>query len=65
MGVMMRGDHGICGSLFSSLDLEKRVLVDHPLRMTREGANTALKSLTGEFAKLDSPIGRERSRRSG
>src|SRR5437016_5679945 len=59
MGVTMRGDDGICGSLFSYIDLEKRVRADHPLRVIREVADTALKSLTGEFAKLYSPIGRE------
>jgi hypothetical protein len=32
MGVAMRGDDGICGSLFSYIDLEKRVRADHPLR---------------------------------
>ena len=59
MGVTMRGDDGICSKLFSYIDLEKRVRADHPLRVIREVANTALKSLTGEFAKLYSPIGRE------
>jgi transposase len=59
MGVAMRGEDGICGKLFSYIDLEKRVWADHPLRVVREVANTALKSLTGEFAKLYSPIGRE------
>ena len=55
----MRGNDGIYGKLFSYTDLEKRVRADHPLRVIREVANTALKSLTGEFAKLYSPIGRE------
>jgi transposase len=54
----MRGDDGICGSLFSYIDLEKRVRADHPLRVIRQIANAALKSLSGEFAKLYSPIGR-------
>jgi hypothetical protein len=63
----MRGDDGIYGKLFSYIDLEKRVRADYPLRVIREVANTARKSLTGEFAKLYSPIGREsiRSCRSG
>jgi hypothetical protein len=39
--------------------LEKRVRADHPLRVIREVANTALRSLSSEFAKLYSPIGRE------
>ena len=59
MGVVMRGDDGICGSLFSYIDLEKRVPADHPLRVIRQIANAALKSLSGEFGKLYSPIGRE------
>jgi transposase len=54
----MRGNDGIYGSLFSYIDLEKRVRSDHPLRVIREIANTALKSLSAEFAKLYSPIGR-------
>jgi transposase len=55
----MRGDDGICGSLFSYIDLEKRVRADHPLRVIRQIVNAALKSLSGAFAKLYSPIGRE------
>ena len=47
------------GSLFSYIDLETRVRSDHPLRAIRQIANAALKSLSGEFAKLYSPIGRE------
>ena len=54
----MRGDDMICGSLFSYIDLEKRVRVDHPLRVIREIANAALAALSGEFAELYSPIGR-------
>jgi hypothetical protein len=54
-----RGDDGICGSLFGYIDLEKRVRADHPLRVTRQIADAALNSLSGEFAKLYSPIGRE------
>src|SRR5690348_18479749 len=55
----MRGDDEICGRLFSYIDLEKRVRSDHPLRVVRQIANAALKSLSGEFQKLYSPIGRE------
>jgi transposase len=55
----MRGDDGICGRFFSYTDLEKRVRGDHPLRVIRQIANATLKSLSGEFAKLYSPIGRE------
>ena len=54
----MRGDDGICGSLFSYIDLEQRVRADHPLRVIRQIANAALASLSGEFQKLYSPIGR-------
>jgi transposase len=57
-GVAMRGDDGICGSFFSYTDLEKRVRSDHPLRVIPQIAKAALKSLSGEFAKLYSPIGR-------
>jgi transposase len=55
----MRGDDAICGSLFSYIDLEKRIRADHPLRVIRAIANAALKSLSGEFEKLYSPLGRE------
>jgi hypothetical protein len=59
----MRCDDGIYGSVFSHIDLyidlEKRVRVDHPLWVIRQIANAALKLLSGEFAKLYSPIGRE------
>ena len=54
----MRGDDGKSGRLFSYIDLEDRVWVDHPLRPIREIANAALASLTGEFAALYSGIGR-------
>ena len=55
----MRGDDTICGNLFSYIDLEKRIRADHPLRVIRAIANAALKSLSGEFQKLYSPLGRE------
>ncbi len=58
MGGAMRGDDEICGSLFSYVDLEKRVRAAHPLRVIREVANAALKALGGEFAALYSAIGR-------
>ena len=54
----MRGDYGICGSLFSYIGFEKRVRADHPLRVSREIANAAVKSLSAEFCELYSPIGR-------
>jgi hypothetical protein len=34
MGVAMRGDDEISGSLFSYMDLEQRVPIDHPLTST-------------------------------
>src|SRR5882762_10873805 len=55
----MRGDDAICGSLFSYIDLEKRIRADHPLWVIRAIANAALKSLSGEFEQLYSPLGRE------
>jgi transposase len=55
----MRGDDAVKGSFFSYIDLEKRVRLDHPLRLIREIANAALSSLTRDFAALYSPIGRE------
>lgn len=54
----MRGNDEICGSLFSYIDLEKRVRGDHPLRVIREVANAALAALSGTFEPLYSPIGR-------
>jgi transposase len=59
MGVAMRGGDEICGSLFSYIDVEKRVRADHPLRVIRQIVNAALKALSGEFDRLYSPIGRE------
>ena len=50
-------------SLFSCVDLEKRVGKDHPLRPIREMANTALAVLSGDFAALYSRMGRPRFRR--
>jgi len=54
----MCGDDEICGSLFSYIDLEKRVRSDHPLRVIRQIANAALAALTGTFEPLYSPLGR-------
>src|SRR5246127_447911 len=58
MEVAMRGDDEICGSLFSYIDLEDRVRVDHPLRPIREIANAALAALSSDFAALYSDLGR-------
>jgi transposase len=46
------------GELFSYVDLEQRVRADHPLRVIRELTNTALKTLSGDFAALYSGLGR-------
>ena len=48
----MRGDDAVKGSFFSYIDLEKRVRSDHPLRLIREIANAALRSLMRDFAAL-------------
>jgi hypothetical protein len=53
MGATMRGDDRIC-VVFSAI-----FRADHPLRVIRQIANAALNSLSGEFQKLYSPIGRE------
>jgi transposase len=54
----MRGSDERSGSLFSYVDLEARVRVDHPLRVIRELANAALGDLSGEFSKLYTDFGR-------
>jgi transposase len=56
--VRMRGDDAVYGKLFSYIDLEDRVRADHPLRVIREIANTALAGLSGAFAALYSGLGR-------
>ena len=48
----MRGQDERTGSLFSYVDLERRVGRGHPLRAIREIANGALSSLNGEFEAL-------------
>ena len=55
----MRGNDGVAGSLFSYVDLEKRVRADHPLRVIRGIVNTTLTGLSSEFDALYSPFGRE------
>ena len=54
----MRGSDERSGSLFSYVDLEARVRVDHPLRVIRDLANGALGDLSGEFGKLYTDFGR-------
>lgn len=54
----MRGSDEQSGSLFSYVDLEARVRVDHPLRVIRDLANAALGDLSGEFGKLYTNVDR-------
>jgi transposase len=55
----MRGSDVVAGSLFSYVDLEKRVRADHPLRVIRGIVNAALAELSAAFDALYSPFGRE------
>jgi transposase len=57
--VAMRGNDAVAGSLFSYVDLEKRVRPDHPLRVIRGLVNSALADLSAAFDALYSPFGRE------
>ena len=54
----MRGTDERTGSLFSYVDLEARVRVDHPLRSIREVANAALSDLSRDFTALYTDFGR-------
>ena len=54
----MRGSDNRTGSLFTLVDLEARVRRDHPLRPIRRIADEALGSLTAEFSRLYSGMGR-------
>jgi transposase len=54
----VRGDDNRTGKLFSYVDLEARVRLDHPLRAIRAIVNEALLGLEREFAGLYAPIGR-------
>jgi len=54
----MRGSDSRSGSLFTMVDLEARVRRDHPLRAIRQFVGSALESLTGEFSRLYSGMGR-------
>lgn len=58
-GAAMRGKDEVRGSLFSYLDLERRVGPDHPLRAIRGIVNAALSEMSGEFDTLDPPTGRD------
>jgi transposase len=55
----MRGDDTVSASLFSYVDLEKRVRTDHPLRVIRGVVNATLLELSPVFDALYSPNGRE------
>jgi transposase len=55
----MRGSDDVRGSLFSYVDIEKRVRSDHPLRVIRSVVNAALADLSSDFDALYSPLGRE------
>ncbi|MCI0755506.1 IS5 family transposase [Teichococcus vastitatis] len=54
----MRGSDAVAGSLFSYVDLEKRVRADHPLRVIRGIVNATLVELSEAFDALYSPFGR-------
>ena len=54
----MRGSDKRSGSLFSYVDLEARVRRDHPLRRIRSFTDVALESLTQDFSRLYSGMGR-------
>jgi len=55
----MRGNDTVRGSLFSYVDLDKRIGADHPLRVIRGIVNATLAALSDEFDGLYSPFGRE------
>ena len=54
----MRGGDERTGSLFSYVDLEARVGVDHPLRTIRSLVNEALAALSPDFSAMYSRMGR-------
>jgi transposase len=55
----MCGSDARPGSLFSYVDLEKRVWPDHPLRMIRGIVNATLAAMSAEFDALYAAGGRE------
>lgn len=57
-GEVMRGLDHRSGSLFSYVDIEARIAVDHPLRQVREIVNEALSGLNKSFEALYSREGR-------
>jgi transposase len=54
----MRGSDRRSGELFSYVDLEQRIRLDHPLRIIRALTDAALEALSGDFAALYSRLGR-------
>ena len=54
----MRGTDERAGSLFSYVDLERRIPSKHPLRVIRAIVNEALSTLDADFAGLYARIGR-------
>src|SRR5712691_9464209 len=54
----MRGSDRRPGELFSYVDLEQRIRLDHPLRAIRALTDTALLALPVDFAALYSGLGR-------
>jgi transposase len=54
----MRGDETEQGPMFSCVSPAQRVPGDHPLRQIREMSDVALRSLSREFDRLYSKVGR-------
>ena len=54
----MRGDDRHSAGMFSYIGPEERVPPDHPLRPIRDMVDTALRELSGEFARLYPKTGR-------
>jgi hypothetical protein len=48
----MRGSDAMTGSLFSYVDIEARILANHPIRTIRRIVNEVLTGLDGEFAAI-------------
>ena len=54
----MRGSDQVSDSLFSYIDLEARVPVEHPLRVIRSLVNDVLADMSGDFTEAYSLMGR-------
>lgn len=48
----MRGNDAVSGSLFSYVDVDKRVRAGHPLRVIRDIVNATLIAMSAEFDAL-------------